>query len=649
MLKQVPGTQRLFNMDQDFGYDKLTAQAIRLLKVNLTQDGGLLHGTISTHVSPESIKYICLSYTWGTPFLHEKNDPGDPSRWNKKSMLKLTDSSTGSSGTILITQNLVDFLHYLFLNPPDDVAYIWVDAICINQQDLAERASQVQMMGQIYKCCERITIWLGCEDQNTEQVFQILASISESAKCVGTGSQGSMSWPFNLFRVRLSSWEQAIWEMLGHFFERSWFHLVWAVPEIVLPENILFVCGQSTADLLSVEGIAYIIRREMTRQKQPAFVSQEALLPTIFITTFIRSRPNALPNPFETHAWTKSPRYPVWLRGKLCSDPRDYVYASFGLLDHYTFPVDYEKPVEDVFREYCIDVGISELTLINKEHPTDSRLPNLVSWVPDLTSPLPGVDWETRSHRRYVAGGRENLQYELVADNKVLRIQAFEVDTIRDLGVLSPDIQTGVGLVKSLALIDSTGWTTVGEHSLTEAFWRTLVANNLISYPSDEIVGSSFEEFCLFYLAQYVRDYGDAGGWADVVALLNSLHGKSQPGWLPSVDYVAEFLEATEDGNDPEAREMIDEVVQEMRIFVAALRNMFEDRVFFTTRDRRLGTGHVKLERGSRIFIVRGCGCPLILREGSEGRYQLTGAVYLHGVMHGEEVKEGRFQDIELE
>ncbi|KAI0894373.1 heterokaryon incompatibility protein-domain-containing protein [Annulohypoxylon nitens] len=563
-------------MGQEFGYDKLTAQAIRLLKVNLTQDGSLLHGTISTHVSPESIKYICLSYTWGTPFLHEKNDPGDPSRWNKKSMLKLTDSSTGSSGTILITQNLVDFLHYLFLNPPDDVAYIWVDAICINQQDLAERASQVQMMGQIYKCCERMTIWLGCEDQNTEQVFQILASISEPAKCV--------DYP---------------------------------------PGSKLY--GKCWVTFLREAGFIWSGR------------------------SFIRSRQNALPNPFETHAWTKSPRYPVWLRGKLCSDPRDYVYASFGLLDHYTFPVDYEKPVEDVFREYCIDVGISELTLINKEHPTDSRLPNLVSWVPDLTSPLPGVDWETRSHRRYVAGGREILQYELVADNKVLRIEAFEVDAIRDLGVFSPDIQTGVGLAKSLALIDSTGWTTVGEHSLTEAFWRTLVANNLISYPNDEIVGSSFEEFCLFYLAQYVRDYSDAGGWADVVALLNSLHGKSQPGWLPSVDYVAEFLEATEDGNDPEAREMIGQVVEEMRIFVAALRNMFEDRIFFTTRNGRLGTGHVKLERGSRIFIVRGCGCPLVLREGSEGRYRLTGAVYLHGVMHGEEVKEGRFQDIELE
>ncbi|KAI1088933.1 hypothetical protein F5B19DRAFT_402879 [Rostrohypoxylon terebratum] len=103
----------------------------------------------------------------GTPFLHEKNDPGDPSRWNKKPILKLTDSSSGSSGTILIAQNLSDFLHYMFLHPPGDAACIWIDAICIFQQDLAERASQVQMMGQIDICSERIIIWLGCEDQSS--------------------------------------------------------------------------------------------------------------------------------------------------------------------------------------------------------------------------------------------------------------------------------------------------------------------------------------------------------------------------------------------------------------------------------------------------------------------------------------------------
>ncbi|KAM7182745.1 Heterokaryon incompatibility protein (HET) domain containing protein [Naviculisporaceae sp. PSN 640] len=51
--------------------------------------------------------------------------------------------------------------------PPAQPLIIWVDAICINQADPDERASQVSMMGRIYKSCSEVAIWLGpigCED-----------------------------------------------------------------------------------------------------------------------------------------------------------------------------------------------------------------------------------------------------------------------------------------------------------------------------------------------------------------------------------------------------------------------------------------------------------------------------------------------------
>ncbi|KAK4905863.1 hypothetical protein LTR49_024909 [Elasticomyces elasticus] len=38
---------------------------------------------------------------------------------------------------------------------------IWVDAICINQLDLAERGSQVASMRDIYSSAERVNVWLG--------------------------------------------------------------------------------------------------------------------------------------------------------------------------------------------------------------------------------------------------------------------------------------------------------------------------------------------------------------------------------------------------------------------------------------------------------------------------------------------------------
>jgi hypothetical protein len=38
---------------------------------------------------------------------------------------------------------------------------LWVDAICINQQDIRERGCQVEMMGDVYSKAARVLVWLG--------------------------------------------------------------------------------------------------------------------------------------------------------------------------------------------------------------------------------------------------------------------------------------------------------------------------------------------------------------------------------------------------------------------------------------------------------------------------------------------------------
>jgi hypothetical protein len=39
--------------------------------------------------------------------------------------------------------------------------YCWIDSICINQKDEAEKTVQVQMMGHIYHEANRVVVWLG--------------------------------------------------------------------------------------------------------------------------------------------------------------------------------------------------------------------------------------------------------------------------------------------------------------------------------------------------------------------------------------------------------------------------------------------------------------------------------------------------------
>lgn len=48
-----------------------------------------------------------------------------------------------------------------YMRPTRGLRLVWVDAICINQDDIQERDSQVSIMGQIYKGCSRVFVWLG--------------------------------------------------------------------------------------------------------------------------------------------------------------------------------------------------------------------------------------------------------------------------------------------------------------------------------------------------------------------------------------------------------------------------------------------------------------------------------------------------------
>ncbi|KAF2818004.1 uncharacterized protein BDZ99DRAFT_339975, partial [Mytilinidion resinicola] len=51
---------------------------------------------------------------------------------------------------------------------------IWIDAICINQSDTAERASQVSMMQHIYSRADATVVWLGPPENDSESALNAI-------------------------------------------------------------------------------------------------------------------------------------------------------------------------------------------------------------------------------------------------------------------------------------------------------------------------------------------------------------------------------------------------------------------------------------------------------------------------------------------
>lgn len=77
---------------------------------------------------------------------------------------------------ILITENLFAALRRL--RQPTKVRNLWIDAVCINQMDVAERNGQILLMARIYASALHVLAWLGEESSIKD------GEISMSALCL---------------------------------------------------------------------------------------------------------------------------------------------------------------------------------------------------------------------------------------------------------------------------------------------------------------------------------------------------------------------------------------------------------------------------------------------------------------------------------
>jgi hypothetical protein len=100
--------------------------------------------------------YQALSYTWSAPVNTEScRDRHAHKEWLNLYAISYSKDKDGrpeshvTLSSMMIGKNLADFLRCFRIHPTD-VAYLWIDAVCINQNDSAERASQVSMVAEIY-------------------------------------------------------------------------------------------------------------------------------------------------------------------------------------------------------------------------------------------------------------------------------------------------------------------------------------------------------------------------------------------------------------------------------------------------------------------------------------------------------------------
>jgi hypothetical protein len=274
-----------------------------------------------------------LSYTWGDV---------DPSNF-----IQLNGER------FQLRENVAAALRYLRL--PKTPRSLWVDATCINQDDVAERAQQVLLMQKIYGHASQVCIWLGELSDGAKIAFRSLqgrtwSNIWQQYKVDRKRGNLTSPWKFGLVRVMsfLALGDEAEWGELRELLDRPWWRRTWAFQEAVLARKTVLMCGSETA---SWESVQTVIEGKPMTPMRGLYVNEADYFPDEAYRRISEYRQRLRDTPEQ-----------VQLLGVLykcrnleCVDPRDKIYGFLGIVPSTsvvrTVP-DYQSPVADVYLQF---------------------------------------------------------------------------------------------------------------------------------------------------------------------------------------------------------------------------------------------------------------------------------------------------------
>ena len=296
------------------------------------------------HQSEGVISYEAFSYTWGS--------------------VEKTDNIKVNGRIMGVTQNLYLALRHLRFEDKDRI--LWIDAICIDQDNIKERGHQVQQMAEIYNKAERVIIWLGTATYETKVVMDSMKQLQEE----------SINYACNDWKVSDQRWVN-IWlavqpklrsvhtnlmarqrEGLESLLGQSWFKRVWILQEVANAQAAVVVCGTKSVSARIFALIPFLLGLKPDPHCQAVL--------------------DILPGYSRKDSWWCQKRDLHTLLVKFskseATDPRDIIYALLGMssdaYDTDLLRADYTKSVQDVIQD-----ATSFLLSLHELHHTKYDLP----------------------------------------------------------------------------------------------------------------------------------------------------------------------------------------------------------------------------------------------------------------------------------
>ncbi|KAH7146846.1 heterokaryon incompatibility protein-domain-containing protein [Dactylonectria estremocensis] len=604
--------------------------SIRLLTIQADNQDEPLRGQLTETALEEHPKYITLSYTWGGATA-TKDLQLDGKRFK-------------------IRPNVFDALRRLRKNLGSFT--IWIDAICINQDDLDERSAQVSIMRQIYESADRTIVYLGENSHGKklqefcETLYDFTSSFPALAAVVNSpfppGSHVKDLTAFGLPGRNGPQW-RAFFRLTSHV----WFVRVWAFQESLVSRNCDIVDGDLvfpqarlfetiTALFFELRMFQYVANLDVMKWMQVAQRCDMVL------------KAQHLPSPVDgRQSWSRSSLINL-LRSSIgagASDPRDFVFALLGIsleADEPTLQPDYQQDVDEIYKrvaKYMVKTGSANLLLdCALTHPP-SGWP---TWIPRWDAGVNDVKhtwtWTrgttSRMHHHFRAVGDSSTKGFRCEDSYTLVGRGIVFDRIENTGYRSRfwnknyDIENTMNLVDRIAQLTSmlaeiqhpygTG------RDAIQAIARTVVMGDRMD--ADTGTAAHADALAHWLPAAEARIIHDD---------LTPDHGKT----LKSIARIRQSKDFLSLGKDPAgakyARQFFDEVLNTSLACTP-----------FTTSRGYLGLTTERARAGDVVVLLPGCEVPLVLRPKGDGTFNYVTTCYVQGIMLGEAWNEDDAEEI---
>lgn len=576
--------------------------SIRLLTLNPDFPGAEINCRLETVPLDSTPEYEALSYAWGPPLFR--------------------DTIFVRGAPLRVTRNLYAALQNI--RDPVIKKIFWIDAICINQLDIDERNSQVQIMPSIYSSASLVLIWLGAKDAYIDAAWDLLEK-----------------WRIGTIPHRITEDEYIGLEKV--FQKPSWWTRLWVVQEVVFARACTLQCGNR---VLPWGFLGHAIPQV---QELPSSRSDDKVRLTNILRVGVGLTASQVAHRVVHKAGHKEQLERLenyienWATPRECMDKRDVIYVMLNIVplrdDQPKIKPDYSKSLYAVYGELTRHMLVFHnklSTLCNTYHPfTESSdrdikgifpswsidwsrrrvIESLINYFPSLLYPKAGT-------LLYSASGDTKIDVRIFHPNNpnILMLQGVIFDTI--VSVTDSYDESGLSswqpLVRSWqpANLSQTSYPT-GEDA-TDAYIRTLfrdVSRHPFGMPKARLPSSQLPIHRKYFA---IWSTGEHDGEWDRNHLLPASSGD----------------------------------VESMKDFTMALALSTNCWCFFVTSKGHFGLSQTGARIGDSVVVVEGACTPLVLRPATEevrsalapeidvgqekSVWTRVSAAYVHGIMDGE-------------